>query len=185
MKVDRKKYGSWHSYPGQPNEDKFYTDINKGISSTTMKYAKGHYAAFILCAWSVEGAVASCTYDINEGIEIQGQNEGTEGEVEALTRALVGSKSTDASKIHYSGPTYSKVDYWKGSWGSKKIFNVDGISKNYSAVYWNLLKYGNETHAYWFPNDISASSGYQNYEIPFATLIQRLGFDPTQVIKAN
>jgi len=191
LKVSESKR-HWQPYPGDPDETKFYTDINKGITNSQMKYAKGHYAAFILCAYTLEGAVISCTYKINEGVEIQGQNEGTELEVEQLTRALVGSTSKDAKKVHYTGPTYPKVDYWKGSWGSKKLLDTNGISRNLSAVYWNLLKYGDQVHAYWFPNDISASSAYGNYEIPYdhedadfnkKGLIQRLGFDPAQLIK--
>jgi hypothetical protein len=183
---------NWQPYPGDADETKFYTDINKGITNSQMKYAKGHYVAFILCAYTTEGAIISCTYKINEGIENQGQNEGTELEVESLTRALVGSTSADAKKVHYTGPAFARVDYWKGSWGSQKVLNMDGITRNYSAVYWNLLKYGGQVHAYWFLNNISASKGYQGYEIPYdhndpdfnkKGLIQRLGFDPAQLIK--
>lgn len=186
LKVDRKKYGGWKPFPGYPNEDKFYNDINKGITATTSKYAKGHYIGFMLCAWSVYGAILSCTYDVNEGIEVQGQNEGTELQVEELTRALVGNK-VFMGKMHYKGPIYPRVDYWKGSWGSIKIFNADGITKNYSAFYWNLVKYGNELHAYWFPNDATATAkvGYAHYEIPADTLTQRLGFDPQKLLKSN
>lgn len=188
LKVDRKIYGAWHSYPGDPGEDKYYNDINKGIKSPSMKYAKGHYAAYILCAFTIEGGVVSCTYKINEGIENQGQNEGTEGMVEALTRALVGSTSSDAKKAHYKGPVYPKVNYWKGSWADPnnlRMLTADGISRVYSQVYWNVLKYGNEIHAYWFPNDISAAKNYASFEIPFAVLVKNLGFDPTLVLKAN
>jgi len=188
-KVDRTKYGVWHPYPGQPDLGTYYNDINKGIKSSTAKYAKGHYDAYILCAYTVEGAVISCTYVVNEGLENQGQNAGTEGEVEALTRALVGSKSSDAAKVKYSGPTFQKVDYWKGGWvdigKAPTILTDKGISRVYADVYWNLLSYGGQMHAYWFPNNISASTGYKNYEIPVATLIQRLGFNPTKVLPAT
>jgi len=63
--------------------------------------------------------------------------------------------------------------------------NKDGVSKNYSAVYWNLLQYGSETHAYWFPNDMSASSGYTGYQIKLDTLTKRVGFDPRQLPGIN
>jgi hypothetical protein len=112
-------YASWHPAYGFQNENKFYTAINKGITDPLAKHDKGHYNAWILSAWTVDGALLSNTYDFNEGIENQGQNEGTELEVEYLTRALVGNQSA-ARRIHYSGPTYERVDYWKGSWGSKK-----------------------------------------------------------------
>lgn len=192
LKIERKGiYASWHPAYGYPNEDKFYTTINKGIKKVSLKYAKGHYAAWILCAWAVDGVLLSDTYDFNEGIEIQAQNEGTELEVEYLTRALVGNKSA-AKRIKYSGPTFDRVDYWKGSWGSNRIFEVAGIRKNYSAVYWNLLNYGNEYHAFWFPNDISASKGYLNYRIDVDNnnpnklgLIQRLGFDPRKIFTVS
>jgi hypothetical protein len=186
LHVERSHYGAWHAYVGMENETKFYTDINRGISSTLLKYDKGHYAAFELCAWSYDGAILSCTYDLNEGIELQGQNEGTEAEVESLTRLLVGSTAAQPHmKVHYDGPTFSRVDYWKGSWGSKQMFTMDGITKNYSAVYWNLLQYGREAHAYWFPNDMTAKKGYTQFEIPVAELISRLGFDPRQALPAQ
>jgi len=116
---DRSVYGTWHALPGFVNDTRFYTDINDGITNTLAKYAKGHYAAYDLCSWAYDGAILSCTYDFNEGIEIQGQNEGTEAEVEELTRALVGSTATDAAGAHYTGPKYPRVDYWKGSWGGQ------------------------------------------------------------------
>lgn len=62
---------------------------------------------------------------------------------------------------------------------------MDGITKNYSAVYWNLLQYGGQGHAYWFPNDMSAQTGYEQFEIPVDELIRRLGFDPRQAIPAQ
>jgi len=186
LHVERSKYGAWHAYIGFKNETKFYSAINRGISNRLLKYAKGHYAAFELCAWSYDGAILSCTYDLNEGIELQGQNEGTEEEVESLTRCLVGSTAQQPhSKAHYTGPVYARVDYWKGSYGSNKLLYQGGISKNYSAVYWNLLQYGNETHAYWFPNDMTAQKGYQHFEIPVADLVARLGFDPRQAIPSH
>jgi hypothetical protein len=186
LHVDRSRYGAWHAYIGMKSETKFYTDINLGISNTLLKYAKGHYAAFELCAWSYDGAILSCTYDLNEGIELQGQNEGTEAEVESLTRLLVGSTARQpCSRVHYAGPAFQRVDYWKGSWGSKQVFNMDGITKNYSAVYWNLLQYGGQSHAYWFPNDMSAKKGYEQFEIPIDELIRRLGFDPRQALPAQ
>lgn len=183
LHVNRSKFGTWHAYLGMKNETKFYSDINRGIDDMLLKYAKGHYAAFELCAWSYDGAILSCTYDLNEGIELQGQNEGTEEEVESLTRLLVGSTARQPhSKVRYAGPTFNRVDYWKGSFGSKQVFNQDGISKNYSAVYWNLLQYGGQMHAYWFPNDMTAKKGYEQFEIPVAELISRLGFDPRKAI---
>jgi len=186
LHVDRSHYGAWHAYIGMKNETKFYTDINRGITNTLLKYDKGHYAAFELCAWSYDGAILSCTYDLNEGIELQGQNEGTEAEVESLTRLLVGSTAREPHmKVHYTGPTFQRVDYWKGSWGSKEVFNVDGIAKNYAAVYWNLLQYGGTFHAYWFPNDMSAQTGYGQYEITIEELVNRLGFDPRKAIPAQ
>jgi hypothetical protein len=184
VKANRTKYGVWHCIPGYQKEDKFYNDINSTIKVTTDKYAKGHYIGYMLCAWTIDGAILSCTYDFNEGIEIQGQNEGTELQVEELTRALVGNKAF-CGKVHYTGPYYPIVQYWKGSNGSIKVFNVDGISKNYSAVYWNLLKYGNQLHAYWFPNDNTATAkvGYQHYEIQYPELVKRLGFDPVATLQ--
>lgn len=115
LHVDRGRYGAWHAYNGRKSETKFYTDINRGISNALLKYAKGHYAAFELCAWSYDGAILSCTYDLNEGIELQGQNEGTEAEVESLTRLLVGSTARQPrGKVHYAGPVFPRVDYWRG-----------------------------------------------------------------------
>jgi len=154
-------YAAWHPAHGFQDEGKFYNDINKTLVKPD-EYAKGHYNAWILSAWAVDGALLSDTYDFNEGIERQAQNAGTELEVEYLTRALVGNKDA-ASRVNYTGPLYDSVKYWKGSWGSKKVFNVDGITKNYSSVYWNLLAYGNQIHAYWFPNDLTGKSGYQKF----------------------
>ncbi|HTI60387.1 hypothetical protein [Mucilaginibacter sp.] len=190
LKIPRKgKYARWHPFFGYPNEDAFYKDINKTLVKPD-EYSKGHYSGWELNAYAVNGVLLSDTYDFNEGIERQAQNEGTELQVEYLTRALVGNKMF-AKRVRYIGPSFPQVQYWKGSWGSFKLFNVDGISKNYSAVYWNLIKYGNELHAYWFPNDLTATAklGYQHFEIPVDSsdvnnkgLIQRLGFDPQQVL---
>lgn len=181
-------YASWHPAFGFQNENKFYVAINSGIADPLAKHAKGHYAAWILCAWAVDGALLSNTYDFNEGIENQGQNEGTELEVEYLTRALVGNQAA-ARRIHYSGSVYNRVDYWKGSWGTQQVFDAEGIHKNFSAVYWNLLQYGDQLVAYWFPNNISASRDAEHYKIDVDNpspdnpgLIQRLGFDPRKVL---
>lgn len=200
INVDRSKYGSWHPYPGQPNLDTWYVAVNDSLPSTTSKVAKGHYIAFLLCSWTLEGAVVSCTYKVNEGLENQGQNSGSEFDVENLTRLLVGSKSKEVHKIAFklkpadiknfgTGTTYAKVDFWKGGWvdPTKKphIITKNKIARVMTDVYWNLLKYGNQVHAFWFPNDLSAQSNFQSYEIPVAALIQRLGFDPTKTIPAT
>ncbi len=200
VNVDRAKYGGWHPYPGQPNLDTWYVAVNDSLTATTSKVAKGHYIAFLLCAWTVEGAIASCSYVINEGLENQGQNAGTEFDVENLTRLLVGSKSKEVHKIALklkpldvknfgTNTSYAKVDFWKGGWvdPAKKphIITKNKISRVMADVYWNELKYGNQVHAFWFPNDISAQNNFQSYEIPVATLIQRLGFDPEKALPAT
>lgn len=202
VKVDRKKFGGWHAYPGQLNEDKYYVSINKAIRNSLEKYAKGHYVAYILCAVSIEGAVISCTYKVNEGLENQGQNEGTELDIENLTRVLVGSKSsevnifaqqlTKADTVNYSiGQPYEKIDFWKGGWYDKQdksrpvMVSANNMSRVFCDVYWNLIEYGGHVHAFWFPNNISASSGFETFEISVETLIQRLGFDPRQRLSAT
>lgn len=87
-------------------------------------------------------------------------------------------------------PVYDAVEYWKGAWGSFRKFSANGITVNYPAVYWNLIRYGSELHAYWFPNDRSGAgqNNYGNFEIPVSSnsadnkgLVQRLGFDPRTV----
>jgi len=197
LSVDRGTYGVWHSYPGQVNENHYYTNINKGITSSTAKYAKGHYIAFELCAYSIEGAVVSCTYMVNEGVEYQGQNQGSELDVENLTRLLVGSTSTEVAKVKHKmqqsdfakygiGPVYQRVDFWKGGWVDStkqpKIVSDGHISRVMTNIYWNLLKYGDQVHAFWFPNDQSGSASFVNFEIPYTELVARLGYDPSKVI---
>jgi len=62
-------YATGHPAFGFQNENKFYTDINKGVKDRREKHDKGHYNAWILCAWTIDGVLLSDTYDFNEGIE--------------------------------------------------------------------------------------------------------------------
>lgn len=179
-------YAAWHAYPGYPDESAVYKKANTTLTKPD-EFAKGHFSGWELNEYDVDGVLLSDTYTFNAAIERQAQNVGTELGIENLTRVLVGY----APRGHRPDlPVYNAVEYWKGAWGSFGKFSANGITVNYPAVYWNLIKYGNEIHAYWFPNDKigAGQNNYSNFEIPVSSnsadnkgLVQRLGFDPRTV----
>ena len=174
--------GAWRHLPNMPDENKVYSMANQGLIGTS-KMEKGHFSAWELNAYSLDAALLSDTYTFNAAFEIAAQNIGTELGVEYLQRFLVG--EVKGRRRPAGLPLYSQVEYWKGAWGSKGTFTDGQTTDNYPAVYWNLLKYGGQFHAYWFPNDINGAgqANYRNFEIPYATLVQRLGWDPVRMFK--
>jgi hypothetical protein len=174
----------WRSLPGMPDEDKVYAKANVGRPAAT-KLHKGHFSAWELNAYSLDAVLLSDTYTFNAAFEMGVQNTGTELGVEYLQRILV---SEIKGRHRPSGlPFYDQVEYWKGAWGTKGSFTDGQITSNYPAVYWNLLRYGDQLHAFWFPNDASGA-GQKNYplfEIPYTTLVQRLGWDPVTIFNQN
>lgn len=161
-------YAGWHPVNGQPNEDNVYTAANKAGKG---EIAKGHCEAWILNAFSYDSAILSDTYTFNAAPEAQGQNIGTEIATENMTRKLL--LTTD-------------VQVWCGTFGSQGIFTDGKVTDSYPDHYWKIIKYGPNIDCFWMPNSQEQSQKMlAPCIITFQQLIKNLGFDPTQVIKAQ
>jgi hypothetical protein len=89
-----KVLAKWNAVYGQPDESGMYKDArdqNKGLKPTEL-LVKGHCQAWILLAYTADGAIFSNTYTFNAGLEFQGQNVGTEIATEERCRQLTGFK---------------------------------------------------------------------------------------------
>ena len=170
-------YAAWHPALGQPDETKVYREAN--IRSPSM-IAKGHCQAWILMAYTIDGAILSNTYSFNAGMEYQGQNIGTELATEELCRKLTGYRGqavTDSVKI------------WCGTFGSQQTYTKAGLSVTVPAYYYKIIQYRDKTAntrvllCYWLPNlPTEKRSLLPQRQVDHATLVNNLGFDPLAVL---
>jgi DNA/RNA endonuclease G (NUC1) len=127
-------YAAWHPAFGQPDETAVYREANRiiGKPGSPEMIAKGHCQAWILLAWSVDGAILSDTYTFNAAPEFQGQNVGTEIATEELCRKLTGFKGeavTDSVKI------------WCGTSGSLQTYTGKGVTVTVPSHYYKVIAY--------------------------------------------
>lgn len=172
-RIDRAKY-KFHSLPGFPDEKKVFKAANKIVKAHPLKkgdeVVEGHLASADDYSYTKGGMDTSMIHPFNLGIEWQMQNIGTQLGTEYMCR--------DTAR------RYGVVYNWAGCWGSQGSFTDGKIKVNYPAVYWKIVKYANVTKVYWMPNneDGAGQANYPNFEITYAELVKRLGFDPCLVI---
>lgn len=168
LNLDRKGiYSAWHPVTGQPNMADIYRQANKQAG---IEIALGHCQAWILLAYTQEGAIFSDTYDFNEGMEYQGQNVGTEIATENRCRSLV--------------DQVGEIQIWCGTFGSQRVFNYDGLNVTMPAYYWKILKYGNTIECYWMPNKPEEKQALLPQRVvTLQQLTKNLGFNPMEVLK--
>ncbi len=177
-----KVLAKWNSVYGQPDESGLYRearDQNKGLKPAEL-LVKGHCEAWILLAYTPDGAIFSNTYTFNAGLEFQGQNVGTEIATEERCRQLTGFKKeaiTDSVKI------------WCGTFGSQKTYTYKGITATVPSHYYKIMTYrNNKTHknvteCYWMPNEpTEVKSKLQERMVTHDELVKDLGYDPMKVI---
>lgn len=174
-------YSSWHPAFGQPDETPVYKEANRiiGKPNSPEMIAKGHCQAWILLAWSVDGAILSDTYTFNAAPEFQGQNVGTEIATEELCRKLTGFNGeaiTDSVKI------------WCGTFGSLQTYTKKGVTFTVPSHYYKVIAYHDHTtgndilRAWWMPNDpTEKKSKLKDRLITYPELVNRLGFDSQHI----
>lgn len=181
--------------PGFPNEKPVFDNVNDSIKDIKRnpafkkgdEVAEGHVASADDYSYDSVAMAVSMLHPWNLAIQWQSENVGTK-----LGSEYMGRDTARAYGIVYN---------WGGVTGTQGI-KTDARHKvkvNYPAIYWELFNWTNAkdkliTHCYWFPNNAAGAgqSNYPKFEIPLSStdqkqpgLIQRLGFDPTQVIKPN
>ncbi len=172
-------YAAWHHAEGQPEMEPVHKAANQeiGMPNTINQIAYGHCQAWILLAYTVDGALLSDTYDFNEGFEYHGQNIGTEEETEDITRRLTGWKNNPVLA--------DSVQIWCGTFGSQRTFSKGDLTVTVPSHYWKILKYYNKrdhqtvTRAWWMPNKVTEKRALlPQRTITLTDLKEKLGFDP-------
>lgn len=191
-KIDRKvgEGGKWHAVSGQPSLAQVYKNANKAIGkpNTIYEIALGHCQAWILLAWCIDGAILSDTYTFNEGAEFQGQNIGTEIATENLCRTLVGSYRNN--KKNPVAAVTDSIHIWCGTYGSQGTYTDGKVTVTVPEYYWKIIKYHNKVtntdvaQSWWMPNKVEeGQSLLPSREVTFQSLVQKLGFIPTDIFK--
>ncbi len=174
-------YGAWHPAYGQPSETAAYRLTNKQINLPDQdgEIQKGHCQAWILLAWSVDGALLSDTYTFNSAMEYRGQNLGTEIETEELCRQLTGYRVTAVT---------DSVRIWCGTFGARRTYTQGKLRMTVPSHYYKVItyrEYGSNrqvTRSWWLPNLPSESREMlPQRECTYAELVVKLGFDPQKV----
>lgn len=128
-------YASWYPAYGQPSETAAYTDANRIVNQPDQpgEIQKGHCQAWILLAYTADGAILSDTYTFNSAMEFRGQNLGTEIASEELCRNLTG----------YNGNTEvtDSIRIWCGTNGSQRTFTKGKITHAVPAFYYKIIDY--------------------------------------------
>lgn len=162
-------FGSWHSLPGQANEDGVYTAANVIMKKVGEEIAKGHVNAWILNAFSYDSAILSDTYTFNAALEEQNQNVGTEIATENLTRKLLADQD---------------VKIWGGTFGEQGKFTDGKVTNTFPAFYWKIIQYGNTTICYWMPNlKTETQAMLPQRVISYQQLVKNLAFDPQKILQ--
>ena len=172
-------YAEWNPGPGFPPVDDAYTEANKeiGKTGTSFEISYGHCgAAWILLAYTQDGAFFSDTEDFNEGMEYQGQNTGTEEATEDRCRTLTGWKKAPI--------VTQSIDIWAGCYGNQGHYTgpKSKITVTVPQYFWKVIKYNGVTECWWMPNLVTETKDkLSKAVIPFADLVKKLGFDPLNV----
>lgn len=168
-------FAGWHPVTGQPELSKVYSAINKPIKKVIDKWVWGHCQAWILLAYCQDGAILSDTEDFNEGMEVQGQNVGTEIATEEHCRALLKSGETDLVKI------------WCGTVGNQGNATDGKIRVIIPAWYWKIIQYKNKagkltTESWFMPNQVTETTAFISKRVMSPEqIIKNIGFDPLKV----
>jgi len=145
-------YSKWFPAYGQPKEDSAYTEANRIVNQPDLpgEIQKGHCQAWILLAYTVDGAILSDTYTFNSAMEFRGQNLGTEIESEERCRALTGNDGHRA--------VADSVRIWCGTYGSQRTFTTGDVTNTVPTHYYKIIEYYDLVQhrrvefCYWMPN---------------------------------
>lgn len=184
-KVPRKGiYAAWQAADGQPKETQAYTNANKIVNQRNQngEIQKGHCQAWILLAYTADGAILSDTYTFNAAMEFRGQNLGTEIESEELCRNLTGYRNHPE--------TTDSVRIWCGTYGSQRVFTSGNLQHTVPAFYYKVIAYDDKIQhrqvevCYWMPNLPEESRQMLNSrKKTYPELCALLGFSPKDVFK--
>lgn len=175
-------YAAWHPAFEQPNETGAYANANKIVNQKYKKgeIQKGHCQAWILLAYTVDGAILSDTYTFNSGMEFRGQNLGTEIESEELCRNLTGYRGNPE--------TTDSLQIWCGTYGNQRIFTSGNIQHTVPSFYYKIISYYNKILnrqvevCYWMPNSLDETRQMLNSrKKTYTELCALLGFSPKDI----
>lgn len=170
-------FAEWHPVTGQPDLSKVYSKINEPIKSSINKWVWGHCQAWILLAWCQDGAILSDTEDFNEGMEVQGQNIGTEIATEEHCRDLLQLGKTASVKI------------WCGTWGHQGTATDGKNTVVIPSHYWKIIQYTDSsnkiiTESWWMPNEVTETIALLPKRMSTPTeIIKNIGFDPSTIFQ--
>jgi hypothetical protein len=160
-------FGTWHSMPGQVNEDAVYKQANVILKKTNDEANIGHCQAWILNAFAIDAVIFTDTYTFNAAVEDKWQNIGSEINTEELTR-----------KELQTGD----VQVWCGTFGNQGSFTAGKVTDIYPAYYWKVILFNGTTTCYWMPNVKTDTQAFTPHTVvTYAQLIKNLGFDPVKV----
>ena len=139
----------WHPATGQQDISGIYTTANKAFKNPIDKLVYGHCIAWITLAWCEDAAIFSNTEGFNEGMEVQGQNIGTELATENICRKILSQGMADS------------VFIWCGVFGSQKIYTDGKTLVVMPEYYWKVIDYfdkqkGEQVERCWImPNKVT------------------------------
>ena len=165
-------FAAWSPVYGQPDLSKVYYNANKPIKSSINKLVWGHAQAWVTLAWCKDAAIFSDTQDFNEGMEVQGQNIGTEIATEEYTRDLLSKGTTDSIHI------------WCGTFENQAEYSFNGLTVTMPQFYYKIIKYNKSIEAWLMPNLVTETRDRLPLcMISYNDLVKKLGFDPTTTLK--
>lgn len=169
-------FAAWSPVLGQPDLSKVYYNANKPIKSSINKLVWGHCTAWITLAWCKDAAIFSDTQDFNEGMEVQGQNIGTEIATEEYCRDLLAKGVTDSIHI------------WCGVYGNQAQYTFDNVTVTMPENYWKIITYKvkgiAKTEAWLMPNLVTETRAILPQRVVNAdNVIKLLGFNPIKIFK--
>lgn len=165
-------FADWHPVIGQPELSGIYKKENGSIKSAINKLVWGHCQAWILLAYCEDGAILSNAETFNEGMEVQGQNIGTEIATESYCRRLI-METTDT------------IQRWAGTFGEQYRCTKGKISVVMPTHYWVIIKYRNRTtgemtvEAWWMPNLVTETEDkLPQRRCTVEQISKNIGFNP-------
>jgi len=173
---------AWHAAFGQKSETAVYTEANRIVQQRNLpgEIQKGHCQAWILLAYTVDGAILSDTYTFNSAMEFRGQNLGTEIESEERCRKLTG--------IGDNPEVTDSVRIWCGTFGSQRTFTKGSVTNTVPAFYYKIIQYFDHIQnrqireCYWMPNQPEETRDKLALrKVDFEVLTGNLGFNPQAI----
>lgn len=190
-------YAKWNVVGGSAHYDDVYSYVNGQINKpmSVFEVVYGHCVlAWVLGAYTKDGAILTNTETYGEFMEYQGQNIGTMIASEDTTRLLLGATLHLIKHV----PLTSSIEIWAGCVSTDTVKDKTGkVLKFGSKVYkynhksvtvpdavWKILKFNGQTVVYWMPNVVTEVQALlPKRHITYVELVKKIGFDPMKILK--